>query len=300
MNTNANRLNYHHLRYFWVITREKSLTRAAARLHVSQSALSVQLKHLEERLGHALFERGHRRLTLTEAGRLTFEHAEAIFRTGDELLDALAGREAGQRQRVRIGSVATLSRNFQLALLAPLLTREDIEWTLRTGTLRELMTQLEAHALDVVLSNVAVPGDGGRAVHSHLIARQPVSIVGRKSRGTKPLDYPGDLDGAAMILPGRGSDLRAAFDAELERANIRIRVMAEVDDMAMLRLLARESGALTLVPPVVVRDELASGKLVERCRVPRLKENFYAITLHRRFPNPLIKSLVAAAAPLGR
>lgn len=300
MNVNSHRLNYHHLRYFWTIAREKSLTRAAARLHVSQSALSVQLKQLEERLGHALFERSHRRLTLTEAGRLTFEHAEAIFRTGDELLDALAGREPGQRQRVRVGAVATLSRNFQLALLAPLLKRDDIAWTLRSGSLRELMALLEAHALDVVLANVAVAGDGERAVYSHLIARQPVSIVSRKARGARPLAYPAGLEGADMILPGRGSELRAAFDAQIERANIRIRVVAEVDDMALLRLLARESGALTLVPPVVVRDELANGQLVERCRIPRLKENFYAITLHRRFPNPLIKSLVAAATAMGK
>jgi LysR family transcriptional regulator, transcriptional activator of nhaA len=126
-----------------------------------------------------------------------------------------------------------------------------------------------------------------------------VSIVGRKTRGGKALRFPDDLDGARMILPGRGSELRTAFDAQIERANIRIDVVAEVDDMALLRLLARESGVLALVPPVVVRDELASGRLVERCRIPRLKENFYAITLHRRFPNPLIKSLVAAAAPLG-
>ena len=61
-------LNYHHLRYFWAIAQEGNLTRAAERLHLSQSALSVQLRKLEDQLGHALFERENRRLVLTEVG----------------------------------------------------------------------------------------------------------------------------------------------------------------------------------------------------------------------------------------
>jgi len=77
-------------------------------------------------------------------------------------------------------------------------------------------------------------------------------------------------------------------DLVLERAGIRPVILAEVDDMAMLRLLARESDGVTLVPPIVVRDELASGTLVEVCQIPTLSERFYAITQKRRFPNPLL------------
>ena len=49
---------------------------------------------------------------------------------------------------------------------------------------------------------------------------------------------------------------------------------------------------VALVPPVVVRDELRSGLLVERCQVPGLVEGFYAITRSRRFPNPLLAELL--------
>jgi LysR family transcriptional activator of nhaA len=73
-----------------------------------------------------------------------------------------------------------------------------------------------------------------------------------------------------------------------------------VDDMAMLRLLAREGEGLALVPPVVVRDEIASGELVVTHRVPELRETFYAITPNRRFPNPLVGELVARMAENGR
>ncbi|MEY3273427.1 MAG: hypothetical protein RLZZ341_2328, partial [Pseudomonadota bacterium] len=100
-------LNFHHLRYFRAIAHEQGLARAAERLHVSPSALSVQLRQLEERLGHALFERRGRRLVLTEAGRLALEHADTIHAAGEELLATLKGRPSGRVSVLRVGSVAT-------------------------------------------------------------------------------------------------------------------------------------------------------------------------------------------------
>ena len=82
----------------------------------------------------------------------------------------------------------------------------------------------------------------------------------------------------------------------LALADISPVVLAEVDDMAMLRLLARERSALTLVPPIVVRDELNAGHLIEYCRVPGVTESFYAITQTRRFPNPLLAEVLPAPA----
>jgi len=72
-------------------------------------------------------------------------------------------------------------------------------------------------------------------------------------------------------------------------------MVAEVDDIAMLRLLAREGRALALVPRVVVADELRSGALVEHCRVPGMDEKFYAITATRKCPNALVRDLLSGA-----
>ena len=286
-------LNYHHLRYFWAIAHERNLTRAAARLNVSQSALSIQLRQLEERLGQKLFERSSKRLLLTEAGRIALDYADTIFRAGDELVALLKGSGGRERQPLRVGAAATLSRNFQLALLRPLLGRTDVELVIHSGTLRELLPQLAAHTLDLVLSNVAVPRDAATDLHSHLIAEQPVSLVGKPVATRKRLRFPEDLQHTPVVLPGMASSLRASFDLLLEQAGIRPIVVAEVDDMAMLRLIAREADALTLVPPVVVRDELRAKVLVERCRIPQIKESFYAISPSRRFPNPLVRALLA-------
>lgn len=63
-------------------------------------------------------------------------------------------------------------------------------------------------------------------------------------------------------------------------------------DITMLRLLARETGALALVPPVVVSDELKTGVLIERCTLGQLQENFYAITMRRRFMHPAVRAML--------
>ena len=136
-------LNYHHLRYFREVAKEGHLGRAAARLNVSQSALSMQIKALEDRLGHQFFDRVGRRLILTEAGRIALDHADRIFGAGEELLATL--RQGGTDiPPLRIGSLSTLSRNFQLQFLRPLLGSDDCSITLKSGNTHTLMADLEA------------------------------------------------------------------------------------------------------------------------------------------------------------
>ena len=82
-------LNYHHLRYFREVAREGNLTRTAEQVNLSQSALSSQIRTLEDRLGHPLFDRVGRRLVLTEVGRIALDYADRIFSTGEELVATL-------------------------------------------------------------------------------------------------------------------------------------------------------------------------------------------------------------------
>jgi LysR family transcriptional activator of nhaA len=147
-------LNYHHLRYFRVIAGELSVTRAAAKLNLSASAVSIQLRQLEESLGQTLFERGRGGLRLTEAGRVVLDYATTIGRAGEELMDVMANRAPGAAQQVlRVGAVATLSRNFQLEFLKPALHRRSTEVIIRSGAQRDLLVALHAHEVDLVLSN---------------------------------------------------------------------------------------------------------------------------------------------------
>ena len=286
------RLNYHHLHYFWAVAKEGNLTRAAAQLHVSQSALSTQIKQLEDQLGQALFTRSGRALQLTEAGRVALTYAETIFETGNELTALLRDGQRLARQVLRIGGVATLSRNFQENFVKPLLKRTDVELVLQSGGLDELLARLAVHNLDVVLSNRKVHASSQHPWRCRRIARQPVSLVGKPRSKSKTFRFPDEVAEQPLLLPGRDSDIRAGFDVLCEQLGLRYQVLAEVDDMAMLRLLARDSGNIALLPTVVVQDELKSGKLQEYCVVPQLYENFYAITVQRHFEPLLLKTLL--------
>jgi len=289
-------VNLHYLRYFWAVAHEGHLTRAAARLNVSQSAVSVQIARLEAELGHDLFERKGRRLDLTEAGRIALDHADAIFSISRELSSTL--QESGQRRQVlRIGSVSTLSRNFQLRFLRPLFERDDMEIVVRSATLPDLLRALAAHQLDVVLSNSAPLRDATTSWVVHTIAEQPVSLVGRPRRG-RSRTLRTVLAAEPLVLPSIETGIRSGFDALVERLGVKPRVVAEVDDMAMLRLLAKEHLGLAVVPTIVVQDELRTRRLVEIARLPGLVEVFYAITFSRRFPNPLLGLLISGRTPI--
>ncbi len=291
-------LNYNHLRYFWAVATEGNLTRTADRLNVSQSALSIQIRKLEDQLGHDLFERRGRQLLLTEAGRIALDHANTIFAAGDELVGTLQESLGERRIVLRVGALATLSRNFQMAFLAPVLGRDDTEVVVKSGSLAELLQGVEAHRLDVALINGVPPRDAATPWISHRIAEQPVSLVGTPDRVGKDADLVRLLSREPLVLPTMASGIRNDFDALVERMNIRPRIAAEVDDMAMMRLLARQDIGLTVVPPIVVKDEIDSGQLIEAQKLPEINEAFYAVTLSRRFPNPLLNQLLSAPEAL--
>lgn len=286
-------LNYNHLRYFWEVARDGNLTRTAIRLNVSQSALSVQVRKLEGRLGHALFERRGRSLHLTEAGRIALDHADAIFATGEDLLSTLG--EAGLvREILRVGAQATLSRNFQVSFLRPLLGRDDVELILRSGSERELLDALRTLDLDVVLSTRPPPSDELSPFIVHRIAEQRVALIGQSKFAIGGKALAAMLSSAPIVLPARGTMVRAAFDSLMAQLGLQPNIVAEVDDMAMMRLLAREGIGLAVLAPIVVADELESGMLVEAAKLPGIVETFYAITVQRRFAKAALAELLAS------
>lgn len=290
-------LNYNHLRYFWAVAHDGNLTRTAERLGVSQSALSIQIRKLEHQVGHALFERRGRQLLLNEAGRVALDRADVIFAAGDELMSVLRDQGTVRRLVLRVGSPATLSRNFQVSFLQPLLRRDDVELVIRSGAPRDLLQSLEAHRLDVVLLTMTPPHDSATPWVSHRIAEQAVSLVGRRERLGRRSKLSELLGRHPLILPTMESSIRVGFDALASRLGVHPRIAAEVDDMAMIRLLARQDVGLAVVPPIVVEEELRSGLLVEAHQLPDLSETFYAVALSRRFPNPLLKELLAPRRP---
>lgn len=286
-------LNYHHLRYFREVAREGNLTRAAGRLNLSQSALSVQIKQLEERLGTPLFDRSGRQMVLTEAGRIALDHADRIFGTGQELLSTLK-RTTASRAPLRLGALSTLSRNFQLNFLRPVLRDHRVDLILKSGNEALLLEDLKSLALDVVLTTAPPRHEAGAEFTAQRIAEQPVAIHGHPGR-LRHKSLRDLLLNEPVILP-TDSAIRTGFEALVAGLGIRPRIVADVDDMAMVRLLAREDAGLAIAPSVVLADEIASGMLASSGFHLDLVESFYAVTVPRSFPHPALAGLLAAAA----
>ena len=284
------RLNYHHLRYFREVAREGNLGRAADRLNVAQSALSVQIKQLEERLGFNLFDRVARTLVLTEAGRITLDHADRIFSTGDELLATLQQNSTTQSP-LQIGALSTLSRNFQLQFLRPLLDAKACTFWLKSGNMSMLLDDLENLALDVVLTTQIPESVSRKSFAALKIAEQPVCIHGRPGR----LHYASLAELLAsqpLILP-TDNVIRTGFESLVGKLGLQPRIVANVDDMAMVRLLAREGVGLAVAPTVVVADEIANGLLATAPFGLGISEPFFAVTLRRKFPHPALAGLLS-------
>ncbi len=281
-------LNYHHLRYFWIVAHEGNLTRAAKKHNIAQSALSMQIKELETYLGQDLFERRGRRLVLTESGRIALDFADSIFTKGEELLATLGTPKQPKQRQLRVGALATLSRNFQIGFLDPLLKSENVEFSIQSGTLDDLLDSLLMYDLDIILSTVVPLRDEATRWVAHAIDNQLVSLIGKPDPKRDHYPLEALLTSEPLIVPAPQSSIRTGFDALVNRLGITPNIAAQVDDMAMLRLVAREHTGLAVVPPIVVKDELDSGELVEVAKLPGLVETFFAITLERRFPNPLL------------
>ena len=287
-------LNYHHLRLFWMIARHSSMTRAAKKLNISQSTLSEQLTELENWLGQKLFERRGRELQLTEAGTVALEYADTIFTTGHELISRFRQSEQNRQKILRLGAVGPLSKNLQFDFIQPILADTKTKVVVIAGTLEDLTKKLINHEIDLVLSNIPLRADLDNNIFNHLLGEVPVYLVTSKNLKISQGKFPNLLKDVPLFLPSLESDVRSDFDLMLSNAGITPFVVSEVDDMALLRLLALSGKGLALVSKIVVEHELQNNKIKFMLRVPNLNERYYAITTRKRFQNKWLEQIVEA------
>lgn len=290
-------LNYHHLLYFWTVAREGGLLPAGKVLRLSQSALSGQIKRLEDTLGVALFERRGRKLEMTETGRVVYQYAEQIFGLGREMLDTVRDRPTERRLRLTVGISDVVPKMLVRKLLAPAF-RAEAALTLicREERFDRLLAELAVHAYDVVIADAPVPPDAPVKAFNHLLGEStvtllaPAALASRLRRG-----FPAGLDGAPMLLPTTGGALRRDLDAWLEAADLRPEVVAEAEDSALLKAFAADGMGAVFVPTVIATLVARRYDLVEVAEVAEVRERYYAISGERRLVHPAVLAIRTGA-----
>jgi LysR family transcriptional activator of nhaA len=290
-------LNYHHLRYFWVVAREGGLVPAGKVLRLSHPTLSAQIHALERQLGQKLFVKPGRKLVLTEVGRVVYQYADEIFNLGRELTEAVAGRATGRALRLNVGIADVVPKLVVRRLLQPALSLPvPIRLACYESSFDKLLGDLAAHTLDVVLSDAPVPPGSNVRAFDHLLGETGVSFFGTKElvrahrRG-----FPRSLDGAPMLMPLESLTLRRSLDEWLAQHRITPRVVAEFEDSALLKVFGGDGLGIFAAPSVVEAEVAADYGVEVLGRAPEVRERYYAISVERRLENPAVVAISGAA-----
>lgn len=290
-------INYKHLHYFWVVAKEGGVARAGEKLHLTPQTISGQLSLLEEYLGISLFSRVGRNLELTETGRLVLSYADEIFSLGGELEEQIHQLPASLPQTLRVGVVDVVPKSITHRILAPVLKMpESVRMICKESSLEALLAELAIHRLDLVLADRPIPSTVSTRGFSHKLGECEVSFFAtKKLKKNLKGSFPHCLDGAPLLLPSSGNQLRSGIDQWLDKHRIYPRVVAEFDDSALMKVFGQE-GAGVFIAPAVIEAEVESQYCVKSIgRITEVKEKFYAISIERRVSHPVVAVIMEAA-----
>lgn len=290
-------LNYHHLRYFWSVARLGSVRAAAERLHVSQPTVSAQVRELEESLGQRLFRRAGRGLVLTEAGDRVCRYCDEIFALGDELQASLRHPAGGTTLRVSVGVTDSLPKSLSHAIVRPAYEcGPQVLVICHEGRITDLLGELAAYRLDLVLADEPAPSSTPVKTQHHLLGSSGVVFLAAPKLAARLRPrFPRSLDGAPALLPATGSALRRTLDPWFESENVRPRVVAEYDDRALMKMAAADGLGFLPLPTAAAREAGMRWGLKVVGPAGECREHFYAITTERRVHHPAVLAITQAA-----
>jgi len=290
-------LNYHHLHYFWVVAREGSVTRASEVLHVSQSAISEQLRNLERYAGAPLFVKAGRGLALSDVGKAVYDYATDIFATGEELVAMLRGRQGGHAPRLRVGVVDVLPKMIAHKLIDPALRLPERPRIIcHEGKLEQLLGELAIHQLDVVLAEAALPATLNFRAYSHPLGECGISVMGVSALAHKyRKNFPASLSGAPFLLPTPTTVLRRSIDYWLEAQQLAVEIRGEFDDSSLLKTFGQVGDGLFVVPTVVEKDVAVQYTVQCVGQIHEIRTRFFAISAERKIKHPAVTAIAGAA-----
>ena len=288
-----NRLNYHHLQYFWLVAKERSLARASARVRLSPSTLSGQIHAFERVLGQQLFARVGRRLELTDTGRLVYRYADDIFTLGTEMQDAILDHPAGLPLQLQVGIADAVPKMVASVLLQPVLAMpKPVILTCIEGSPERLLTSLTTHEVDVIFADAPCTAHPRIRVLSHLLMRCPVVIMGTKEHARRyRKNFPLSLRGAPLLLPTPQANMHRSMEQWLSELSITPKIMGEFDDQALLVELGQSGLGLFPIPASIERTICSRFPVHRIGLINEVHESFYAIVAERRIAHPAVVAI---------
>lgn len=290
-------LNYHHLLYFWTVAREGSISMASRTLRLAQPTISAQIRVLEDSLGTALFVRAHRKLELTESGRVVFRYADEIFGLGRELVDALRQGPQGRGAAVHVGLTFVVPKLIAYRLVEPALAGEPKTVVhVHEDRLAGLLPRLANHELDVVISDAPIANESNVRAFNHPLGSSGTTIFGTKELAAQyRRGFPASLDRAPMLWPMAGSLLRRDLERWFARIDVTPTMVAEFDDSALLKVFGQAGRGLFAGPTAIEKEIRQQYDVVVVGRADGVVERFFAITVQRRIVHPAVNAICQTA-----
>ena len=290
-------LNYHHLRYFWTVAKEGSLARAAAKLHVSQSSISEQIGELESAFGEKLFEREGRNNKLTHCGHVVFGYAEEIFALGTELMNDIKQRPGARTLRLHVGVVDSFPKLVTNEILKPVFLMPQTGHVIcREGKMEDLLAQLAAHRLDIVLADEPASSSTNFKTHNHSLGETGTIFCAEKKLAAKlKPHFPKSLHDAPALLPTENTSLRRALETWFREQKIQPRILAEFEDLALMKVMAAEGRGFIALPSVAVNEAVDRYGFQTIGRTEKCRVQFHAITAERRIAHPAVALITSQA-----
>jgi DNA-binding transcriptional LysR family regulator len=251
------------LRAFVAIAETGTFTAGALRVHVTQAAISMQIRQLEMEIGAKVFVRAPRHVILTEAGEQLLRRARHILREHDAALDEIAELAGAERGRLRIGSASAMVLTDQLpGILSDLRDQHPgAEIAVTSGTSEVLVDQILAGEIDIAF--VSLPVDVRGIKTERLSEDQLVAIASPRHKLAKQKTISAyTLAGERLILGERGGNTRRLIDQFFAQAGVTLHVAMELSRQQAIRRMVEADMGVGIVPLQSVIDEVENGKLV--------------------------------------
>ncbi|MFN3629900.1 MAG: LysR family transcriptional regulator [Casimicrobiaceae bacterium] len=249
------------LRIFDRVAHFRSVSRAAEALHLTQPAVSMQVKQLESQVGMVLVEQIGKRLELTEAGEELWMHARRVAAEVDELFSAMRARRGMQRGRVRLGVVATANYFVPRAIAAFRHRHPALAVELSVGNRQAVFTQLNDRAVDLV-----VAGQPPEDVHcvAEPFLDNPLVVIAAPDHplATRKRVGLAELAAEPFVLREPGSGTRGALLRHLSAGSIEPRIAAELPTVEAVKQAVQAGLGLGVVSAQSVELEVSAGRLV--------------------------------------